>query len=105
MSPELLENVGEQRIKWRKLEMVSSMFGRNIVSNSPVKPFELLGFFQQKRPPFLVTVFWRNVLRGVKWWTERGIVFQILCLCCGAAKRNSESWLIAKSILCFIAKC
>ena len=50
--------------------MVSSMFGRNIVSNSPVKPFELLGFFQQKRPPFLVTVFWRNVLRGVKWWTE-----------------------------------
>jgi len=65
-----LENVGEKRRKWRKTEEVSPVFGRNMVGNSPLNLFELLGFFQQKRPPFLVTVFWRNVLRGVKWWTE-----------------------------------
>jgi hypothetical protein len=46
VSPELLENVGEQRIKWRKIEMVSPIFGRNMVGIYPVKLFEILVFFQ-----------------------------------------------------------
>ena len=51
--------------------MVSPVFGRNMVGKYPLKPFEILGFFQQKRPPRRMAVFWRNLLRGVKWWAHQ----------------------------------